>query len=108
MPVADCVDRIFAVSHVRYDSSAGPAKPKRTRCQKKIPAAEVMERQKLGPSPASQVAMARNTAAATTATRTIIDRICSLTIDCRCDTCIEGMMRYQWPRIKIGRASCRE
>src|SRR5206468_1236288 len=23
----------------------------------------------------------------------------SLTIDCRCDTCIEGITRYQWPRI---------
>ena len=25
--------------------------------------------------------------------------MCSLTIDCRCDTCIDGMTRYQWPRI---------
>src|SRR2546427_653694 len=23
----------------------------------------------------------------------------SLTIDCRCDTCIDGITRYQWPRI---------
>ena len=37
MPVADCVERIFAVSHVRYDSSAGPARPNSTRCQKKMP-----------------------------------------------------------------------
>ena len=40
MPVADCVERIFAVSHVRYDSTAGPARPNSTRCQKKIPAAD--------------------------------------------------------------------
>ena len=25
--------------------------------------------------------------------------MCTLTIDCRCDTCIDGITRYQWPRI---------
>src|SRR5438874_380366 len=49
--------------------------------------------------PGCQVAMAKKTAAATTATRTTIDAMCTLTIDCRCDTCIDGMTRYQWPRI---------
>src|SRR5512146_1831852 len=43
--------------------------------------------------------MASTTTAATTATRTTIDAMCSLTIDCRCDTCIDGITRYQWPRI---------
>src|SRR5437870_2237084 len=43
--------------------------------------------------------MAKNTAAATTTTRTTVDAMCILTIDCRCDTCIDGMTRYQWPRI---------
>src|SRR6266487_7080604 len=43
--------------------------------------------------------MAKNTAAPTTTTRTTIDAICTLTIDCRWDTCIEGITRYQWPRI---------
>src|SRR5436309_33292 len=49
MPVADCVDRIFAVSQVRYDSTAGPASPNSTRCQKKIPLIDVMYWRKLGP-----------------------------------------------------------
>lgn len=40
MPVADCVSWIFAVSHVRYDSTAGPASPNAMRCQKKIPSIE--------------------------------------------------------------------
>ena len=40
MPVADWVDRIFAVSHVRYDSSAGPPSPKSTRCQKNMPSTD--------------------------------------------------------------------
>ena len=25
--------------------------------------------------------------------------MCTLTIDCRCDTCSDGITRYQWPRI---------
>ena len=25
--------------------------------------------------------------------------MCTLTIDCRCETCIDGITRYQWPRI---------
>src|SRR2546423_7111251 len=25
--------------------------------------------------------------------------MCARTIDCRCDTCIDGITRYQWPRI---------
>ena len=51
------------------------------------------------PSPGCHVAIANNTAAPTTTTRTTIDAMCTLTIDCRCDTCIDGMTRYQWPRI---------
>ena len=42
MPVADCVERIFAVSQVRYDSTAGPARPNSTRCQKKMPSIDMM------------------------------------------------------------------
>src|SRR5262245_55853494 len=38
-------------------------------------------------------------AATTTTTRTTIEAMCTLTIDWRCDTCIDGMTRYQWPRI---------
>ena len=29
----------------------------------------------------------------------IVAAMCTLTIDCRCDTCIDGMIRYQCPRI---------
>src|SRR5262245_32520304 len=43
--------------------------------------------------------MARNTAAATTTMRTISDAMCSFTTDWRWVTCIDGMIRYQWPRI---------
>src|SRR3954470_15820102 len=42
IPVADCVDRILAVSQVRYDSTAGPNNPNRIRCQKNIPPIEKM------------------------------------------------------------------
>src|SRR2546423_6594594 len=42
--------------------------------------------------------MAPQFAAAVTATRAAIDIMCSLTIDCRCETAIVGMIRYQWPR----------
>ena len=45
MPVADCVDRILAVSQVRYESSAGPRRPNSTRCQKKMP----LDRQDVAP-----------------------------------------------------------
>src|SRR5262245_16226084 len=41
MPVADWVERIFAVSHVRYDSTAGPSSPNSMRCQKKIPSTDM-------------------------------------------------------------------
>ena len=41
--------------------------------------------------------MAIMTAAATTTTRTTIEPMCSLTIDCRCATSSEGTTRYQWP-----------
>src|SRR5436309_325969 len=99
MPVADCVDRIFAVSHVRYESSAGPHRPKRTRCQKKMPPADVMYRPKLGPRPGCHVSIATTTAAVTTTVLITIDAMCILTIDCRCETCIDGITRYQCPRI---------
>src|SRR5438105_2419076 len=42
IPVADCVDWIFAVSQVRYESNPGLNRPNSTRCQKKIPAVEKM------------------------------------------------------------------
>ena len=37
--------------------------------------------------------------APTTTTRASIEPMCTLTIDCRCDTCSDGITRYQWPRI---------
>src|SRR3954449_3102125 len=43
--------------------------------------------------------VATQTAAPTTAARASIDAMCPLTIDCRYDTSIDGMTRYQWPRI---------
>src|SRR2546428_12856834 len=43
--------------------------------------------------------MATDTAATTTTMRTTSVAMCTLTIDCRCETCIEGRIRYQWPRI---------
>jgi hypothetical protein len=43
--------------------------------------------------------MLRSTAAAITAIRTTSDAMCSLTMDWRCATGIDGMMRYQCPRI---------
>src|SRR5438552_15314837 len=49
--------------------------------------------------PGCQLTMAMNTAAATTTTRTTTEAMCTLTIDCRCDTGSEGMTRYQCPRI---------
>src|SRR4030088_3289197 len=49
--------------------------------------------------PGCQLTMAMNTAAATTTTRTTIEAMCTLTIDCRCDTWSEGITRYQCPRI---------
>ena len=36
------VDRIFAVSQVRYESTTGPASPNSTRCQKKMPLTDRM------------------------------------------------------------------
>src|SRR5262245_36929848 len=43
--------------------------------------------------------MPNTTAATTTTIRATIDAMWTLTIDCRCETCSDGMTRYQWPRI---------
>src|SRR3981081_1040254 len=99
MPVADCVDRIFAVSQVRYESSPGPTRPNSTRCQKKMPLTDSMYPASAVPGPGVQLTMSMNTAAATTTTRTTIEAMCILTIDCKCDTWSEGITRYQCPRI---------
>jgi hypothetical protein len=45
------------------------------------------------------VAIARNTAATTTATRITIETMWSLTIAWRWETGSDGITRYQWPRI---------
>src|SRR5262249_10255647 len=46
-----------------------------------------------------KVAIAIHTATATTMTRAAIDAMCARTIDCRCDTSIDGITKYQCPRI---------